>query len=255
MAIGHTAGVWGLVGAAVLHGHATVGVGNKAAFAQGPRFKVGVGGSIYLAEVAACAFGVEFLAHGASDEALQVVERGVVHLLQGFGAHVLCGQRGCGGQLGRQHLHHGFDHIAVRRNGGGHATCLRLDGAANFHKARLDGAGAAVVVVVLALAQPPFARAPAHVAVGGVLGVYVQAHHQARGVDQLVKGLAPFGQQQLVVQVVVRSFLAYFTINHQHKRLGPAHAPLAVGEFQHRGVLFRWRGGAVARRGGHGEVG
>ena len=43
MAIGHAACVWGLVGEAVLHGHAAVGVGIEAAFTQGPRFKVGVG--------------------------------------------------------------------------------------------------------------------------------------------------------------------------------------------------------------------
>ncbi len=83
MAIGHAARVWGLVGAAVLHGDAAVSVGNEAAFAQGPRFKVGIGGGIHLAKVAACALGVELFAYGARDEALQVVERGVVHLADG----------------------------------------------------------------------------------------------------------------------------------------------------------------------------
>jgi hypothetical protein len=209
-----------------------------------------------LAEVAACAFGVELLAHGARDEALQVVERGVVHLLQGFGAHVLCGQCGCGSQLGGQHLHHGFDHIAVRCHGGGHAACLRLDGAANFHKARFDGAGAAVMVVVLALAQAPFAGPPAHIAVGGVLGVRVQTDHQAGVIDQLVKGFAPFGQEELLVQVIVGrfAFTADFTFDDQHKGLGPAHAPQGVGKLQHRAGGGSVCGGAVARGGGHGEA-
>ena len=59
VAVGHAACVWRLVGAAVLHGRVAVGVGNEAAFAQGPRFKVGVGGSIHLAQITACTFGVE----------------------------------------------------------------------------------------------------------------------------------------------------------------------------------------------------
>jgi hypothetical protein len=35
-----------------------------------------------------------------------------------------------------------------------------------------------------------------------VLGVHIQADHQTGGIDQLVKGFAPLGQQQFVVQVV-----------------------------------------------------
>jgi hypothetical protein len=253
--IGHAARVWGLVGAAVLHGDAAVGVGNEAAFAQGPGFKVGVGGGVHLAEVAACAFGVELFADGAGDEALQVVERGVVHLADGGCAHVKSGQRGRCGQLGGQHLHHGFDHIVMRRYSGGHAACLRLDGAADFDKARFDGASAAVVVVVLALAQTSFAGAPAHVAVGRVCCVRIQADHQARGIDQLVKGLAPFGQEQFVVQVVggLCAFLAHFAFNDQHKRAWSAHAPLGVGKVQHRVAGFRGCGGAGGRGLGHDE--
>jgi hypothetical protein len=95
-----------------------------------------------------------------------------------------------------------LDHVTVGRYSGGHATFLRLDGATDFYKARLDGASAAVMVVVLALAQPPFAGAPSHIAVGGVFCVDIQTDHEARGIDQLVKGLSPFGQEQLVVQVV-----------------------------------------------------
>jgi cytochrome c1 len=157
-----------------------------------------------------------------------------------------------------QHLHHGFDHVAVWRHCGGHAAGLWLNGAANFYKARLYRPGAAVVVVVLALAQAPFAGAPAHVSVAGVLGVYVQAHHQARCIDHLVKSLAPFGQQEFVVQVVARrgGLLAvkvfYFALDHQHKGLGSAHPPQGVGQVQSRmrGVRVYW--GVCA--GDHGAI-
>ena len=121
-------------------------------------------------------------------------------------------------------------------HGGGHAACLRLDGAADLHKARLHWAGTAVVVVVLALAQAPFAGAPAHLAVAGVLSVDIQADHQARDIDQLVKGFTPFGQKELLVQVVAGCgvFLTYFTFDHQYKRLGPSHVPFALGKAQNR---------------------
>jgi hypothetical protein len=186
---------------------------------------------------------------------LQVVKRRIVHLADGGRAHVHFSQGWRGGQLGGEHLHHGLDHIAVRSHGGGHAAGLRLYGAADLDKTGLDRAGAAVMVVVLALAEAPLAGAPAHVAVAGVLGVRIQADDQACGIDQLVKGFAPFGQEQLVVQVVAGGsrFGANFAFNDQHKGLGPTHPPLAVGKVQHRVTGYRGCGGVECRGVGHDE--
>ena len=178
-----------------------------------------------------------------------MVKRFAVHAINGGWAHVLRRQRGVGGQVIGQHTHHGLDHIAVRRHGGGDTAGLRLNRAADLDEARFDGACTAVMVVVLALTQPPLAGAPAHIPVTGVRCVQVETNDHAGGIDQLVKVLAPFGQEQLVVQVVAGlsgpiAQAVNFALDHEHKGLGPAHLPLAAGEVHHDADSLFVRNGA-----------
>jgi hypothetical protein len=79
-------------------------------------------------------------------------------------------------------------------------------GAADLDDARLGRAGAAVVVVVLALAELAAARAAADVAVGRVVAADLLAHDQAGAVDQGEEGLALGLAQE---QVVGRLFALY----------------------------------------------
>jgi hypothetical protein len=118
-----------------------------------------------------------------------------------------------GGQLGvaergRELAQHRVQGLGERGDGGGDAAAHGLIGAADLDDARLGRAGAAVVVVVLALAELAAARAAADVAVGRIVAADLLAHDQAGAVDQREERLANGFAQQHVVDVVGRDRLA-----------------------------------------------
>jgi hypothetical protein len=95
--------------------------------------------------------------------------------------------------------------LGVRGDGGGDvARGHLLHRAADLDHARLGRAGAAVVVVVLALAELPAARATADIAMRRVVATDLLAHDQARAIDQREEGLAMGVGQQHLVGVVGR---------------------------------------------------
>jgi hypothetical protein len=122
-------------------------------------------------------------------------------------------------------------------------------GAADLDDARLLGPRAAVVVEVLALAQPAAARPPAHVPVAARVGVYGSHDHQADRVDEREEGLAARGGEQIFVQEVARGGLPRLEHHAERARLRDGEGGLGA---EHRGEAGGDRelmhaGGIVAR--------
>ena len=90
------------------------------------------------------------------------------------------------------------------------------------------------MVVILALAEPAFAGAAAHIAIARVTGRQIQADHQTGRIDQVVEGLAASWRQQKLVQVIAllvgRQIGQPF--EHQHELLGAAGRPALTSKVE-----------------------
>ena len=223
----------------MLHRDAGVGVGNQAAFTELPGLEISVGCQVNLPEIFACRFGVEVAPHAAGDQTLQWVEQRIV----AFGQGCAVDDGLAAGQLIRQHPQHRGDHLAVRRHCGGDRAGHVLVRAADFDETGFLRARAAVMVVILALAEPAFARAAAHIAIARVAGRQIQADHQTGRVDQVVEGLAASWRQQEVVQVIAllvgRQTGQPF--KHQHELLGAADRPALTSKVEDNADFCRKR--------------
>jgi hypothetical protein len=97
---------------------------------------------------------------------------------------------------------HLVDALGKGGNGGGDVAVDLLVRETDLHQARLARPGATIVVVVLALAQTPFARAAPDISVAGMFGADVEAAQETESIDDAVGRLAMLGREQELVQVV-----------------------------------------------------